>query len=281
MKKIFLLLLCFFPLLCFAQGNKISNVLFSKQNDVVIIKYFLNVSRFDNVKVLMTDNIRIRELTYVSGDVGTVYGQGLKTVKFDIKKELGVDTLNDDVFFTVIGTDKPKAVREKDPNPIKKQEYNDFHMSFEYLYTPGAAMGFGIAAFAKWGGYVHARYTTIGTVFSRSEGYSLDVTGHGYFRNAYTAGVVRKLHRNIFIYGGLGYGEYARVLKGNEVSEYGFAYSEDYYWDKPVVKGLEIEGGLMFNLYGCFLSVGYSSQTKVSSPFFSNFSMGIGYILTL
>lgn len=275
MKKIILCLIFFVPFLSYAE-SKITTITFGKQNDVVVIKYFMDAPRFDDVAVLMASKGRLIRLNNVVGDVGTVRGKGTKTILFNMFEELGVDTLPKDAFFTVIGVE---AVPKNKPKQVYR--YDEFHMSFDFLYTSKAAIGFGLAAFSKWGGYMHARFSTIGIVFSPpSEGYTLEVTGHVYHRQSFTAGVVRMIHRRIAVYGGLGYGEYALVNKGNEVSDYGFVYPEDYYWDKPMSKGLELEAGLMFNLYGVSLSIGYSALAGEPTPFLPNLNIGIGYVMT-
>lgn len=266
MKKIILLLLCFFPVLSYAE-SKISKVTFMRQNDIVVIGYHLGAYKLNNVRVYMNSGSSTVELIHVKGDVGNVRGSGYKEIVFDIVAEFGDKAIPEDMSFTVRG---------------KEVKYVPLYGAFEYNYSYSGPIGMGVAYFAKWGGYFRYRFSFLGSEIGDADVgyYAPQDVKHRYFRRAFTAGVVRMVYDNvIWVYGGLGYGAYAPVDKISTLSEYGDYYNHDYYWAAPKVTGLELEIGLMFNLKGFFLSVGYGSIAGEKMPFLPNVNVGAGYVL--
>lgn len=260
MKKLLWLLLCLLPVLSYADG-KISNVTFAQQRDVIHINYFLRAKKLHAVQVIMSVDGVSRRLKSVTGDVGLVRGWGSKLIVLDVAKEFNGAPISGEVSFTVQGED---------------EEY-DTSFGFQYVISGAAPLGLGYALYSKWGGYVRAKvsWTALGFV-SDSGSSSFIFKKKAYYRQAYTAGVIRRLNEKILVYGGLGYGVYTMVNKGKDGPE-SYA-STKYHWDKPKQKGLELECGVMFDFNGFSLSAGYGSIAGVKMPFLPNLCFSIGYV---
>lgn len=278
MKKIFLFLLCFFPALIYAKGN-ISRVSFTKGHDVITINYYMYANKMYNVQVFLNQGDSLRLLHHVTGDVGKIRGEGYKKVVLDRSAEFGDEPLPEDLKFTVVGDDAVSLIEWP-----YITDFDSFYFSLEYACSFSAPFGFGFAFFSNWGGYTRLKVSltkNFGIEIEEPDNvYLRDDTKKRYYRQSYTAGVVRRVSNHIWIYGGLGYGEYAPIDKVPEVTDFGYSYNK-YYWNKPIVTGVELEIGLMFNFDGFFLSVGYGTIAGKTMPFLPNVGISAGYVIEL
>lgn len=267
MKKLILFLLCLFSGLSYANGQ-ISRVTFDQQDDVVLIRYYLSVPKLNNVKAYININGSARRLLSVRGDVGNVRGVGYKSISVDLEKEFGNEDVSGQISFTVKGVDT----------------HSPFYMGLEYSYSYQAPFSFGYSFFSNWGGYFRLRFSNDTYYANKSgiyEGGTLEKKKTVYHRKSYTLGVIKKVHRHIWVYAGLGYGEYAMGENGTFISKYGSLWDDTSLWEKPKITGVELEAGLMFKIRGLFCTINYGAIPGAKIPFLSNLGIGVGYAIQL
>jgi hypothetical protein len=255
------------PLLC--SGQAISNVRFEQKGEKVIISYYLDLNRagmMKNVKTYMSldGGKTYKPLAMVSGDVGTVTQSGERQIIFDIFSEFGNEEISGDIKFKVEG--------EAYTSPFKPvAAILPIGISYSFAETFGLSIGY----CNKWGGYFN--FKTRGL----SDGYLIDVDisdvdfkGRIYYRQAYSAGVMRHLvnfsknnANGLYLYGGLGYGEYGAA----------YLVSSTVYYRPELQKGMEAEAGIIAVFGVWTLSCGYNTLFTFSSQRqFADVHIGIG-----
>ena len=278
-KYLLLAVLCAAPLLCFGQEQisaHISNVRFQQSDDVVLIQYNLNLydaKKVQNVKayISLDGGQSYKPLTNVSGDVGTITQSGEKQIVFDIFKEFGNDAITGDIKFKVEGESKATS-------PYFKPVDHIITFGFAWGMTPQTGR-ISLGYCNKWGAYFSYKLTYNGSFVDTGVDLSnVDFNEKAYYRKAYNAGVMYHLFNYypngggyIYLYGGLGYGEYgAAYLTENERT----------YFRPLVHKGLEAEFGIVIAL-GFTVSCGYSILFASDSQKFGDLFLGIGLTIPL
>ena len=257
-KYLLLALLWAAPSLCFGQAQ-ISNVWFEQSDDVVLIKYHLdlkNAKEVKNVKAFISldGGLSYKQLTKVSGDVGTVKKSGEKQIIFDIFKEFGHEDISGYIRFKVEGETVASA------SPL---------IFLEYLYSPTAPFGFSVGYAKQWGAYGNYKIST-----SLEGDSTFGNTSSSYHRVALTAGVMMRVlsfnnaKGGLYLYSGAGYGEYGKL------------YDDwTFYYSPELLTGIEAEGGLVLEISGFVCSIGFSTIFSNNSQRFADIHVGVGFNL--
>lgn len=267
MNKKLLSLLILITVSVTARAQWISDVTFSQEGEKAIISYTLDLgssSKLYNVWAYITIDGKQSFIYMQEGDVGTIESSGLKHIEADIFWQFKVEELEGDISFQVVGD--------------KKQQLKPT-ITFEYIYSPTAPYG---ATFAycsnRWGGYLNFK---IGKIRQKEliHTYLLDdynMGGRaGFARTDVIAGVVVRLHRLVYLYGGLGYGNYEVAHKYNTKST---ASTSSGYISTDKREGMAYEVGARVVLGKVVsVSVGFNSILSGEIPLFADFHVGVGF----
>lgn len=103
----------------------------------------------------------------------------------------------------------------------------------------------------------------------------------GHHRLSVTTGPMLKVTDWMYLYAGVGYGDYGRIYKGTSIKNEEYIYTPVVYLCPFRTKGLEVEGGAVFKIKKFAFSAGYSSLVLPSAPKgeknFGDVHIGIGF----
>jgi|GEM_PF-1453722 len=277
-KYLLLALLWAAPLLCFGQAQ-ISNVRFEQSDDVILIKYYIDLKdakEVKNVKVSISldGGLSYQPLTKVSGDVGTVKKSGEKQIIFDIFKELGHEDISGDFRFRVEGD-------EKYPSPYFKPAQNisvlGVTLPVDYYKGIGGFVGY----CSKWGGYLSYKTTDDPHFDDSKVNFSdIDFDEKLYHKKIFTGGVMYHLINfsrenfafGLYLYGGLSYAEYGVIYSKKKTN------GSNSYYRPSLQKGLEMDIGILipfsFLTFYCGCTTLFSFRAQKQ---FADFYFGIGF----
>lgn len=281
-KLLIILILITMSVVARAQRGIISDVTFSQQESGKIkISYWLDLqgaSEIRDVKAYITIEGRQIQCQYVSGDVGTVSGTGLKIIGVDFFRQFD-DDMEANISFQVKGDVNQKSLK---PIASKVTKSRERTFSMEYVYSPTAPYGFTLAYCGKWwGGYANFKYGKIlGLKLKHPaslEGYQLGDRA-GYSRLDLIMGPVFRAHRLVCIYAGIGYGHYEVARNYTEQKSYGNYPSSYDYIGTDRRQGMAYEVGVRVVL-GKIVSIsgGYNGILGGGTPAFSDFHVGLGF----
>ncbi|WP_158648352.1 PEGA domain-containing protein [Candidatus Symbiothrix dinenymphae] len=156
-----------------------------------------------------------------------------------------------------------------------KKEIKTF-VWLEYLYSGTAPLGFTIGGCGKWGGYIRFKTDVHFDGAPSDDGADIDFSNidfdkREYYRLAWTAGLMARLFKGCYLYGGAGYGKYGAA--------YQIVDTENYYCP-DLQKGLDVEGGMVLHLGPIALSAGYNTLLlSGSKQRLSDVSVGVAIAL--
>lgn len=235
-----------------AQTVSVTNTEIIEGQTKVVISY--EISPVDDDKVYTTSlflsldgGVTFQPLKAVSGNIGELKQLPISTQKvtWDIFKD--VAELTGAVKFEIRLT--TKAI----PLPLKQVAM--------YVYSPSAPVGVMYARFRKYGWYgsLKSNFKSANSDYNASTSGLTNYDGTGYWqigseskvaRLAITGGGIYKVRRNIYAYGGLGFGsrallwQYTSFKADDTEDKSGFArVTETSY------SGIEIEAGCLYFLH--------------------------------
>lgn len=260
---IIVLIFCGLPL--FAQEGKIENVRFRQDGSKVIIDYYLDLEKtkkMRNVKAYIGIDKQYTPLKRVRGDVGTVLRSGEKSIEADIFGEFGNQPIEGLIDFKVTGV----------------STYVKRMWMIEYIYSPTAPYGFSIGTCKRWGWYLNCKFGDVSDRNITNSMYDFESLSNkkGYSRLDIIGGAMFRVHRLVYLYGGLGYGSYK---VGYElVDDDGNSYLDNYYCTDSR-QGLAFEVGARVILCKLVsISGGWNGIVGGKSPMFSDFHIGLGFM---
>lgn len=169
---------------------------------------------------------------------------------------------------------------------IKVKQPINTHGWLEYEYSKTAPLGFTIGSCKSWGCYFRFKTDLSGLhltdppakgnsatgeyIGAEADFSKIDFDERKYYRLAWTGGLMRRLFKGCYLYGGLGYGAYGAAYKIVDTDD-------DYCPD--LQKGLEVEGGMVIKLGVFSLSGGYTTLLSGNKQRFSDVSVGLGFML--
>lgn len=105
----------------------------------------------------------------------------------------------------------------------------------------------------------------------------------GHHRLSVTTGPMLRVAKWLYLYAGVGYGDYGKLYKGIPYTNEEYVYNPEVYLSPFRTKGLEVEAGAIFKIKAFALSAGYSSIVLPSAPkgekSFGDVHVGIGFTL--
>lgn len=266
-KLILLLMLMLCSVAGWAQQGIIKDVTFSQRDGKVMVSYYLDLQRspkMRNVKAYIIVNGASTELKYVAGDVGTVVSSGRKYIEVDFFKQFDGEDVEGNIRFQVRG----------------QGTYVKPTSTIEYVYSPTAPIGFTYAYCGRrWGGYLNMKFGLVGNSKIEHSEYNSDIVvgdRAGYSRTDIIVGPVVRLHKLVYLYAGIGYGNYQVVHKYQD-AESNFYYQYKFF-GADQRKGMAYEVGARVVLSKLVsVSVGYNSILGGGTPVFSDFHVGLGF----
>lgn len=257
LRKVYKTILLIVVVACFgsatmAQTVRITNTEITEGQTKVVVSY--DISPVDDDKIYTTSlflsvdgGVTFQPLKAVSGNIGELKQLPVSTQKvtWDIFKD--VAELSGAVKFEIRLT--TKAI----PLPLKQVVM--------YVYSPSAPVGAMYARFRKlgWYGCFKSNFKSAASDYDASTSGLTNYDGAGYWqigseskvaRLAITGGGIYKLRRNIYAYGGLGFGsrallwQYTSFKADDTEDKSGFArVTETSY------SGIEIEAGCLYFIH--------------------------------
>lgn len=207
-----------------------------------------------------------RRANGVWGDVRSIYASGEKLIFWRPERDSLAEGLPADAVFRVT---------------CRPVEGNTRQYSFwaEYNYSRKAPLSLSVGKVRDWGYYV--RYKSSGQ-WREPEGAAsgsgigpgpdghYDLRRRRSYRMAVTGGMMVRVTRFLYLYGGLGYGKYGVEYTGKD------AYSSRFSYLLSRSRGLEAEGGAVLRWRWLSLSAGYGG---IAGKGFRDFNVGIGLFL--
>lgn len=260
----------------FAQSVKVTNSEVIENNTKMVISY--QITPVDDDKVYFTtlyisiDGGAFQQLKAVSGNIGELKEIPVSTQKvvWDIFKD--VAELAGSVVFEV------RLTTKLIPIPLKQM--------LMYHFTPSAPFGLTYARVRKLGYYasIKTNFATGSSDYEATETGLTNYEGNGYWqigsdskvtRFSITGGGVYKWRRNIFAYGGLGYGSRTLLWSYNTFKEDDTADKSGYAEVTTTsYTGVEIEFGA---IYLARPNIPVSVGLNTINGGFWEINLGVGY----
>ena len=178
----------------------------------------------------------------------------------------------------------PKQAYQQQAEVLRKEERSkeqrvdalETTVFLNYRFSLTAPYGVLFGVCKRWGGYmqysgsigVRENYLKPAELYT----YSME-DERRYFRRSFTAGGMVRPVRSwnfLYLYAGAGYGKYGATYEKKEkgvisasTSRYETENSEAHYYSPPLIKGLELEGGVTLSHGLLNVSMGYSTLAGV------------------
>lgn len=258
-------------------SQSINQTEFAQDGNNIIVTYSLNLpmGKVVDVEMFVSNNGGATfngPLKAVTGDVGRISTSGKKTITWSVFDEYR--TLEGNIMFQVRAT----AIKE----PVPQEFFVAYNVSGSSQY------GLTLGTVGKWGWYLRIKTNACFEKTNYKSDFNgvLNYDGDGYYvftnlvkrsRIGLTAGFIQNIYKNIYIYGGAGYGE--RVVLWN-LDE--FSYSDNLllgdFWAENTYntfKGVELEAGLFYRYKMLNFSLGCNT---LNFDFFEiNAGLGISF----
>jgi len=252
------LILLLFHLVCSLNAQKVGNVSSEVRNGKVYVHYLVDAKFYNEFNISLyvsRDNGQTYAgpLKEVTGDIGKVNKEGLKTIVWDPMKEMPF------VSETLIFDVRAEIIRNK-----PKQSFFLMYVgnSTTYLGLRAGMLG-RVGFYAEIRGNLMAlntgKYTyKDGIVNYDQNGYYNFTGSNGYAAFSALAGVNLQPVNNLFLYMGVGYGKEDYLMKIDEFSYEGDVNIESSYvtYDQYSNSGVEIDLGVMYRIKMLMLSGG-------------------------
>lgn len=272
-------------------AQTVSGVEFTFDGINVNIRYNLELSSsyyMEDAKLLVSiDGADFVVAQGATGDLGDIYTSGYKKILWNPESQFGLGIIDKTISFCVEGTQRYYSKEGGDqvkPTGIGYRKKTNFWL--EYLFSPTAPMGFGMGVVGKWGGYMRYQFSLTDTegVYNNIENHSeTDLTmsfaeDNGYKRKNFTCGVVYKTVNWLYLYTGIGYGEFANLVSV-ESNKYGYSNVDTYLANE--MKGVALEVGGIVRMRNFGISGGWTALLPTvktgNAKFLSEYHVGVMY----
>jgi len=252
------LILLLFHLVCSLNAQKVGNVSSEVRNGKVYVHYLVDAKFYNEFNISLyvsRDNGQtyVGPLKEVTGDIGKVNKEGLKTIVWDPMKEMPF--VSEILIFDV----RAEIIRNK-----PKQSFFLMYVgnSITYLGLRAGLLG-RVGFYAEVRGNLMALNTgkynyNDGIVNYDQPGYYNFTGSNGYAAFSVLIGVNYQPIKNLFLYLGTGYGKEDYLMKIDEFSYDGDVNTGSSYvkYDQYSNSGVEINLGVMYRIKMLMLSGG-------------------------
>ena len=280
MKKLFPVLFLFIFFTSRIHSQEVKNINFEVKENLINIDYVLTGSKYVQVFDVSiyvsfdSGNNFQGPLKSVSGDVGKGIKSGSNRIVWDFYKD--VIALEGNIVFKIVAN-------------VKNQKHYFLHYSGNYSLRDvnfSAPFGLSFGQLGKIGWYVSARINTTSFAnsdfdFNGTDIIDYDKTLYYEFDNNYKypsleafGGITFHLFREVFAYGGVGYGYQKYYWHINEYDYMDNSLKDESYLDYTdySVSGIAAEAGIIVRAKSFSFNIGYSALDFS----YSNIVFGIG-----